>query len=170
MEKFKERQQVAIKADEDIDIDKKVVELKLWHYIVFPVWIWKTFIFAKKEAFRFKYDAAKLNEVEDKLMRQIGIVLYLTTLIYFAMMFGFPFSYIKGRECGEGFDSFVFILYGVYAIVTAIIEVWAGIRIQRLIDDKKVLSFNRWHCVELFMGQIARFDTFLDTCFLVLLI
>ena len=124
---------LAIKADEDIDIDQKVVEIKCWHYIVFPVWIWKTFIFAKKEAFRFKYDAAKINEVEEKLMKPIGVVLYLTTFIYFAMMFGFPFAYIRDRECGEGFGSFVFILYGIYAAVTAIIEAWAAWRIKSCI-------------------------------------
>ena len=30
-----------------------------------------------------------------------------------------------------------------------------------------MLDFNRWHVVELFMGQIARLDTFLDFMFIV---
>ena len=40
------------------------VEIKCWQYIVFPVWIWKTFIHAKHEAFRFKYDSMSLKAVE----------------------------------------------------------------------------------------------------------
>lgn len=32
--------------------------------------------------------------------------------------------------------------------------------------DKRLLSFNSWHVVELFMGSIARTDTFLDILFL----
>ena len=30
-------------------------EIKLWHKIVFPVYIWKKFMMAKKKAFEFKY-------------------------------------------------------------------------------------------------------------------
>ena len=40
------------------------LEIKCWHYIVFPVWIWKTFIHAKHEAFRFKYDSESLIDLE----------------------------------------------------------------------------------------------------------
>ena len=34
---------------------------------------------------------------------------------------------------------------------------------------KKLLDFNRWHVVELFMGQIARLDTFMDFLFIVII-
>ena len=34
---------------------------------------------------------------------------------------------------------------------------------------KRLLDFNRWHVVELFMGQIARLDTFLDFLFIVII-
>ena len=33
-------------------------------------------------------------------------------------------------------------------------------------DDPEVLKLNAWHVVELFFGQIARFDTYLCVCFL----
>ena len=85
-------------------------------------------------------------------------------------MFSFPFSFLKGAECGDGFHHSMLICYAVYAITTAIIEVYTVLQIEKRINDKHVLSFNRWHIVELFMGQIARFDTFLDTCFFVLLV
>lgn len=153
-----------------IDLNDHHHEVPLWQKIVFPIWIWKTFIHAKHEAFRFKYDANKLNKIESKLMFSIGIVLYFTTVVYFGIMFGFPFAYIRGEECGSGFPPSIFYSYLVYAIVTGVYEVYAVIKIQKEINDSQILSFNRWHVVELFMGQIARFDTFLDCCFLVLLI
>lgn len=41
------------------------LHLKCWHYIVFPVWIWKTFIHAKHKAFHHKFDSKALKEVEE---------------------------------------------------------------------------------------------------------
>ena len=49
---------------EAADDEEHEVEIKCWHYIVFPVWIWKTFIHAKHEAFRFKYFCDSIKEVE----------------------------------------------------------------------------------------------------------
>lgn len=43
------------------------------------------------------------------------------------------------------------------------------LRIQKLLNDKKLLKFNSWHFVELFMGSIARTDTFLDILFVLLI-
>jgi len=37
-------------------------------------------------------------------------------------------------------------------------------------EDKNLVIFNKWHGVELVMGQIARFDTYLDVCFVSLLL
>ena len=54
--------------------------------------------------------------------------------------------------------------------MTAFYEVCAVLRIEKRIKKKSILSFNRWHVVELFMGQLARLDTFLDACFVVMLI
>ena len=144
------------------------VHLKCWHYIVFPVWIWKTFIHAKHEAFRFKYDSIQMQKLELSQMKSIGIAMYFFTFIYFGMMFGFPFIFVE-NECGVGIDAWVYIFYAVYAVLTAIYEVIAVKRIESAVDDE-YLKFNRWHVVELFMGQIARLDTFLDACFLVMLI
>jgi len=144
-------------------------EIKLWHKIVFPVWIWKTFIHAKHEAFRFKYDSKSLMEVERDQMRFVGVGLYVNTGIYFGIMLGLPALFTK-EECGHGLDAWVFYLYAGQAILTALAELAAVKHIERKVHDKEILQFNRWHVVELFMGQIARLDTFLDACFLVMLI
>ena len=143
-------------------------EIKCWHKIVFPVWIWKTFIHAKHEAFRFKYDSESLKLVEKEWMPTVGIVMYTLTFFYFGMMFGFPAIFIKG-ECGVGLDAWVFYLYIVQAVLTALCEGILVKFIEKTIHKKSILKFNRWHFVELIMGQIARLDTFLDACFLVML-
>ena len=35
-----------------------------------------------------------------------------------------------------------------------------------MLFNKNLLMFNKWHVVELFMGSVARTDTFLDICFI----
>ena len=124
-EKFRERIQLKPYDSHVLhDFDHHHHATPLWQKIIFPIWIWQTFIHAKHEAFRFKYDAEKLNRVENKLMKRMGNVLYFTTLIYFGMLFVFPFSYTN-RECGDGFELYVYICYGIYALLTSIWEVYA---------------------------------------------
>ena len=127
--------------------------LKCWHYIVFPVWIWKTFIHAKHEAFRFKYDSESLKVVEKQKMKSIGRAMYFLTFIYFFMMFVFPALFVNG-ECGDGLGDWVFYLYLVQALGTGLYELIAVKLIEKTIQpyDKTILQFNRWHMVELFMG------------------
>lgn len=91
--------------------EKHHVEIKCWHRILFPVWIWKTFIHAKHEAFRFKFDADKLSDVENKSMKTMGIFMITLTVIYYVMVYFLPAIFING-ECGAGFDNWVFYLYG----------------------------------------------------------
>ena len=43
-------------------------------------------------------------------MRNIGIVMYSLTVIYYGMMFALPTMYI-GKECGYGFDHWILYLY-----------------------------------------------------------
>ena len=127
------------------------VEIKCWQYIVFPVWIWKTFIHAKHEAFRFKYDSMSLKAVEQTNMKSVGIAMYIFTFFYFGMMFALPSIYVNG-ECGAGIEHWVYFLYGTYALLTSIHEVIAVKLIEKTIHHKSILNFNRWHVVELFMG------------------
>ena len=53
---------------------KKILEyeIKLWHKIVFPVYIWKKFMTAKKKAFEFKYEPATMKQLEREQMQVIG--------------------------------------------------------------------------------------------------
>ena len=95
--------------------------------------------------------------------------MYFLTLIYFVIMFGVPVLFING-ECGDGVETWVLILYATQAVMTLIYEVVAVKGIERRLQKKQFFEFNRWHFIEAIMGQIARFDTFLDTCFMVLLI
>ena len=37
-------------------------------------------------------------------------------------------------------------------------------------NNKEILDFNLWHGTELVMGQVAHFDTYLDMCFLSLVL
>ena len=108
------------------------LELKCWHYVVFPVWIWKTFIHAKHLAFHHKFDSKALKQVEDVDMKGIGIAMYSLTFIYLIMMFVLPTLHING-ECGDGISLWVYILYIVQGLVTAIYEVWAVKRIEKRI-------------------------------------
>ena len=102
-------------------------------------------------------------------MKQVGIAMYIFTFFYFGMMFALPSIYVNG-ECGAGIDHWVYFLYGTNALFTSIYEVVSVKLIEKTIHDRSILNFNRWHVVELFMGQIARLDTFLDACFLVMLV
>ena len=94
--------------------------------------------------------------------------LYLNSIIYYIIMFVCPFVFVE--PCGGGVNPVSHLIYATYAIIQAIFEVHTVIKIQRYVDDPNILKFNKWHFVEMIMGQIARFDTYLDICFINLLI
>lgn len=105
-------------------------------------------------------------------MKSIGVAMYVLTVGYFGIMFGFPFLFVN-EECGEGLAVWVFIAYAISALLAGVYEVISVKLIEKAIKQEKnhtLLNFNRWHVVELVMGQIARLDTFLDACFLVMLL
>lgn len=96
-------------------------------------------------------------------------MLYFWTVIYYLIVFVAPYI-LKEPECEETFDFSLFILYGVYLLLTSVWEIKVVLDIQKLLNNKKLLHFNKWHVVELFMGAIARTDTFLDICFVHILV
>ena len=148
---------------------------KWWHYALVGPWLWKSFVHAKHEAFAFKYDPEIMRLLEEEEMRPIRIMMYFWSVMYYIILFALPFVF-KKDYCGGLFYNELYICYGSYAILNAGWEVYVVLRIQTAIrkrfknkrDAKKLLDFNRWHVVELFMGQIARFDTFLDFLFIVI--
>ena len=83
-------------------------------------------------------------------------------------MFVCPFVFVE--PCGEGVNPVSHFIYLVYALISAGIEIYTVFKIQKSVNDDRVLKFNKWHWVELLMGQIARFDTYLDVCFMNLLL
>ena len=103
-------------------------------------------------------------------------MMYFWSFIYYIILFVMPFVF-KQQYCGGLFYKELFLLYGTYAILNSLWEVFVVLRLQRQIRKKsqdpflarKLLDFNRWHVIELFMGQIARADTFMDFLFIVII-
>lgn len=95
------------------------LEIKTWHKIVFPVWLWKTMIHAKHEAFRFKYETTKMTELDGKI-GWITWLLYINTIIYYVVSLGGPFLYVN--ECGMGISAGAHYWYLAYSVINQICE------------------------------------------------
>lgn len=168
LEKFKQNKHLPLDELEEKLNDSTVIKPKSWmEKLCFPVLCWKSFIHDKHEAFRFKYDTNALNLIENEMMDKLTLLLYINSMVYYIIMFVCPIVFVN--ECGEGMNIISHIIYLVYSLTTVVIEVAMVIKIQNKVQNKNILKFNKWHVVELFMGQIARFDTYLDVCFLSLL-
>ena len=115
-----------------------------------PLWCWKSFIHAKHEAFRFKYDTKSLKEIEDELMDEITTSIYINSFIYYIIVFVCPNVLVE--ECGGGIKTSSHLIYAVYSFLTALAEIIIAKRIERKIQNKNVLRLNKWHFVELLMG------------------
>ena len=126
-------------------------KIALWQKIVFPIWLWKTLIHAKHEAFEFKYDPDSMRMLEQEHMYWVGIYLYLFTIIYYGIMFICPFVFVS-HTCAVGLSHEALWIYGIYALLTAIWEVRTVLKIQHELHNKEILQFNRWHAIELLMG------------------
>lgn len=91
--------------------------------------------------------------------------LYTNSMVYYIIMFVCPFVF--ANECWVGgIQYYSHVIYAMYSLITIIFEIRFVLNIQRQLKDVTLLEFNKWHVVELIFGQIARFDTYLDTCFL----
>ncbi len=102
-------------------------------------------------------------------MPGIQCQLYVWSAIYYTIMFILPqFAII--HECEKTFDVWLFYVYGAYLFLQAVWEIFTVFRIQKELNDKTLLSFNKWHFVELLMGAIARTDTFLDILFVTIIL
>jgi hypothetical protein len=142
-------------------------ELSWKEKICLPLWCWKSFIHDKHEAFRFKYDTKALNIIEDELMDQMTSLLYLNSFVYYIIMFVCPVVFVE--ECNGGINMISHYIYVAYSLATIWMEVWCVLKIQGRIKNENILKFNKWHAMEIFMGLIARFDTYLDVCFFCML-
>ena len=78
--------------------------------------------------------------------------------------------YLAGApKCLSSLNLYSHLIYAIYSIITMILEVGLVLKIQRAVNNEYVLKLNKWHFVELLMGQIARFDTYLHVSFFSLL-
>ena len=169
IEKFNAIKHLAIEDIEDkLEKFQEHKDLTRLQKLCLPLWCWKSFIRDKHEAFRFKYDTMALNTLEEELMDWMTVAVYFNSLIYYIIMFVAPFFFVN--ECGEGLSNISHYIYGVYSFFTIIFEIYIVLKIQKKLDNKNLLKFNKWHFVELLMGQVAHFDTYLDVCFLSLLL
>jgi len=106
-----------------------------------------------------------MRGLEEEMMKTMGFILYFVTVIYYSIVFVCPFVFVS-HECGVGLSHWALYTYFIYAFFSSVLEVFTVLRIQSKVRDAGILSFNRWHATELVMGQVARFDTYLDMCFL----
>jgi len=98
------------------------------------------------------------------MMPGVKYQLYWWSLIYYFIVFVVPYFFME-NNCEKTFSFWLFVFYAAYVVLCAVWEIVIVFRIQKLLAKPSLLQFNKWHFVELFMGIIARTDTFLDICF-----
>ena len=110
---------------------------KLWEKIIFCVYCAKSFLHAKHEAFRFKYDTASIKMIENTMMRSMRFNLYFQTVLYYFIMFGCPIIFL--RDDNKGFDMTLYIIYASYAALNLFTEIYYVLKIQRKVKIKSIL-------------------------------
>jgi hypothetical protein len=94
---------------------------KTWEKVVCCVYVWKSFIHAKHEAFRFKYDTASIKMIERTMMKSLRLNLYIQTIFYYVIMFGLPIVFL--REDNKGYNNWLYYIYGIYAVINMATEI-----------------------------------------------
>lgn len=88
--------------------------------------------------------------VENEIMPAMTYSLYANSCVYYFIVFFVPMLFVN--ECGNSLNMWSHGVYAVYSILNWIIEIIFVIRIQRKINNKQILRFNKWHFVESIMG------------------
>lgn len=83
-------------------------------------------------------------------MPAMTLSLYINSLIYYIIMFVCPMLFVN--ECGKSLNMVSHFIYIAYSMINWIVEIFFVIWIQRKINNKEVLKFNKWHFVESIMG------------------
>ena len=71
-------------------------------------------------------------------------------MIYYIVVFICPLTFVE--ECGKGLNKISHIIYGAYALMTLCFEICTALKIEKALDNERLLKFNKWHFVELLMG------------------
>ena len=170
LDTFSEFQKVEDKLTIDELYTKFEIEQKpkipLWQKVIFPIWLFRSFLRSEHEAFRFKYDSEALRIIENESMDRLTISLYLNAIGFYCLCFLLPF--LLKNECGAGIKYGSHIAYGSFSLFNLFLEIYIVLRMERRIHDHNFLHFNKWHWVELFMGQIIRLDFYMDVCIAVI--
>ena len=77
-------------------------------------------------------------------------MIYFNSFIYYIIVVVCPVAYVGA--CGDPLDNTTHIIYAIYSLYTLIFETYSVLKIEREINNPKVLQFNKWHVVELIMG------------------
>ena len=101
-------------------------------------------------------------------MPSIKSQLYYWTIFYYIITFILPFFFTY-NDCGKTYQPTLYYIYLGYTALNSIWEIWIVLKIQRSVKAASILKFNKWHFVELIMGQLARLDTFLTVLFAILI-
>ena len=59
-------------------------------------------------------------------------------MVYYIIVFLLPYFFIK-HDCGKTFDMALYYIYGAYMLLSAIWEVYTVLKIQNLLNNKKLL-------------------------------
>jgi len=106
--------------EDELEIDHSHEDLPLWHKIICCIWCWKSFMHDKHEAFRFKYCPKALHVIEEQLMSSMTTKFYISSVIYYIIMFGAPM--VWANECGAGLSNTTHYVYAGYSALTFVLE------------------------------------------------
>lgn len=111
--------------------------------------LWRKLMIDKKQAFKFKYDTHALNMVENN-QGPISYLLYINTVLFYLACILVPIQ--NANECGKGIKTASHAIYGFYATINLITELYLVLRLEREVHNSDLLKFNSWHFMELIMG------------------
>lgn len=127
LDKFRENTHLTVEEIEEKMKDTHHEELTCKQKACFPLWCWKSFIHAKHEAFRFKYDSKCLKNVEKEIMPTMTLSLYINSLIYYIIMFVCPMLFVN--ECGKSLNLVSHAIYATYSLFNWCVEIFIVLRI-----------------------------------------
>ena len=113
----------------------------------------------------FKCNENILSNVESISQRYVTIGIYLSVVFFYLTALLIPMTE-GANSCQTGQKMTVFFYYAIYAISSVMMELVFCVYLQRKVDDKDVLRFNKFHLWKIVTGQLARADFFTDVLFM----
>lgn len=117
-------------------------------------------LFAKS----FKCNENIINKVENVSQKYITIGLYVSIVFFYFTALLIPLT--ESDSCKNGHQTSVFFYYGIYAILSSIMELVFAIYLQKKVEDPENLHLNKFHMWKIVAGQLARADFFSDVLYM----